>query len=207
MSDDPHAPENRGEASFMLAAETAIKELQSQATEAKTAAESAKNAADRAEKSARRWKKLTLVLAFFIALSLVVGGVSGYYVNQTRNQADGLRQQTIASCEARNQQQAQFNQLLTRQFAGSNRVTETAFSEFINVLEGKHPTPEIVAIANGLEARIKHSADTTYATFKTNLDKATQHRDCQQAYTASNSAAPSSLSTMYATAGQAVSVG
>lgn len=183
-------PDN-DESKFMLAAEQAVKELQVQASSAAVQAEEAKKAADRAEKSAKRWKKLTIVLGFFIALSLVVGGVTGYYVNQARDNANSLRQQSIASCESGNNLRAQLDQSLTRQFAATNMVTETAIAQFITVLEGKSPKPEVVAIANALEAQIKHTADMSQKKFDKNLDKATAPRNCTQAYSI-NSADPSS---------------
>lgn len=193
MSDDPTTPA-ASEPNFMVAAELAISELQQKADAAANDAKTAKDAADRAEKSAKRWKILSLVLGFFVVLSLVTSGVSGYYVNQARNNANQLRQQSIASCESGNDLRTQLNQSLTKQFAATNLVTETAIAQFITVLEGKNPKPEVVTIANELEAQIKHSADMSEQQFKKDLDKATTPRDCQQAYqnTTGTGAEPSS---------------
>lgn len=184
------------ESKFMLAAEQAVRDLQVQARDAAAAAVEAKKAATRADKSAKRWKKLTTVLAFFIVLCFGIAVVTGYYVNQTRNNANSLRQQSIASCESGNDLRVQLNQSLTKQFAATNLVTEKAIAQFITVLEGKAPKPEVVAIATALEAQIKHSADMSQQQFKKDLDKATAPRDCAQAYTA-NTTAPSSLGSLY----------
>lgn len=197
MSDEPITPDENAEPNFMAAAEQAINNLSAKAEEAATSAEAAEAAATRAEKSAKRWKKLTLVLAFFIALSLVVGGVTGYYVNQARDNANSLRQQSISSCIAGNDLRTQLDQLLAKQGAASSQVTETAIHEFIVVLEGKNPSKSVLAIAESLEKQIKHSADTTQAEFKKALDKATTPRNCEQAFenTTGNGANPQSGDT------------
>src|ERR1700756_1888850 len=82
MSDHPTVPQP--EANFMAAAERAIENLQLEARSAADAAAVAKSAAYRAEASARRWRKLTLVLGFAIALLVATAAVTGYFVNQTR---------------------------------------------------------------------------------------------------------------------------
>lgn len=181
MSDDPTTPAP-SEPNFMAAAELAITELQKKADQAAADAKTARDAADRAEKSAKRWKILSIVLAFFIVLSLAASGVTGYTTFQTRNNTDGLRQQSIASCESGNDLRTQLTQSLTKQFAATNVVTETAIAQFITVLEGKAPKPEVVTIANGLEAEIKHSADMSGQQFKTDLSKALALRNCQASF-------------------------
>lgn len=146
MSDDPHAPGNKGEASFMLAAELAITELRSQADEAATSAADAKEAAGRADKSASRWKKLTLVLAFFIVLSLTVGGVTGYFVSQTRTNADELRQQTITSCQSGNTFRTGQTEIQEKNYALQAQLSKANSSLLAQL---------ITVLANGSPARIK----------------------------------------------------
>ena len=101
---DPTVPQP--EANFMAAAEQAIASLQVQARDAADSAAVAKNAAYRAEATARRWRKLTVLLGVVIAMLVATAAVTGYFVNQNRNQADGLRQQAIASCEIGNDRAA-----------------------------------------------------------------------------------------------------
>lgn len=185
------------ESKFMLAAEKAVKDLQVQAKNTAALAAEAKKSADRSDASAKLWRRLTVLLGFFIVLSLIVGGVTAYYVNQTRNQSDSLRQQSISSCISGNQLRTQLNTTLSGQFAASNQVTETAISEFITVLEGKTPKPEIVAIATALEAQIKNSADMTQVKFQAALNSALALRDCSAAYTPS-ATAPSSAGAVHA---------
>lgn len=100
MSDHPTVPQP--EANFMIAAEHAISVLQAQAAEAASNARAAKAAADRADASARKWKRLTVVLGFAIALLIVVAGVTGYFVNQTRINTNGLKVNAVSSCQTGN---------------------------------------------------------------------------------------------------------
>lgn len=168
MPDDPHAPEHKDEASFMLAAETAIQQLQVQANEAKTAAEEAKDAADRSEKSAKRWKILTVVMSVIIALTLALSALGVNLWLEQRAATGQLQQASISSCEV-----------------GNDRAQGTvdALSQLVNILEGPNPT-----------AAVKQVADN-YTAFVLSHNR---QRDCQTAYQLKNNAAnPSSIGTIY----------
>ena len=150
MMSDPTVPQP--EANFMAAAEQAIASLQVQARDAADSAAVAKNAAYRAEATARRWRKLTVLLGVVIAMLVATAAVTGYFVNQNRNQADGLRQQAIASCEIGNDRAA---------------GTVAALQQLVTLSEGGHPSTQIKKIGDQYIAFVKaHN----------------KQRNCQQAY-------------------------
>lgn len=129
-----------------------VASLQESAIESKTAATDAKLAADRAEKTAKRWRKLSILLGIVVAFLIGVSAVTGYFVNQTRNNTNGLREQSIQSCEIGNQRAA---------------GTVAALDFLVGVLEGPNPTPTIKALAQRVEAQVL---------------KDNKPRDCSQAY-------------------------
>lgn len=148
---DPTAPQPpaQPEANFITAAEKAIDDLRTLAGDAATAALLARKAANQAIAAAKKFR-IRVIAA--LVLLVATASVTGYYVNQNHNQSDGLRQQTIASCQIGNDRAA---------------GTVAAVDALIIVLEGPHPKANIKAIAEKLEANIlMHN----------------EPRNCQQAY-------------------------
>lgn len=137
MTNDPHDPGSKNEASFMLAAEAAIQELRSQADEAAEAAGKAKTAADSAEKSRKIWRRLTIVLGAVVALLVIGSGVTGYFVNQTRNNTNDLRKQAISSCQSGNTFRTAQTQIWEKNFAlqaQTSKETAVLLQQFIAAL-------------------------------------------------------------------------
>lgn len=121
-------------------------------------------------------------LAVFTVLALVAAGTAVWGVQLNRDNAAQLRQDAVNGCVINNAQKAQLDQLLDEQGRAQAAITENSIKEFIDVLEGSHPSAQVLAIAKALEDEIKNSNDKSLATFKQRLDIATQPRNCQQAY-------------------------
>jgi hypothetical protein len=86
MPTDPHSPEHRDEASYMLAAEKAIKELQAEVADAREAA---------------RWRKIQVrILAVVSVVIMVVASVLVYTFWQ-------IHQNAIQSCQDGNSYRAE----------------------------------------------------------------------------------------------------
>lgn len=177
------------ETGFMLAAEQAINRLQVQADDAAAAAKVAANraaaseeSANRAEKSAKRWKKLTIVLTLFVVLTLALCGIGvNLWVNQ-RDTTNQLRQQIIASCQANNHQKADLDKALAAEIGVSSSITETAIAQLITVLEGKHPTSKVMALAKALENQIREQVHEVQVQYKQTLDKTNKPRNCASSF-------------------------
>ena len=134
----------------MLAAEVAIRQLQEKATSAAADAAKAKAAADRTEKSAKRWKVLSAVLGFCVALLIASTCVLGYNVDQTSVNASGLRQQIIASC-------VQTNDTNARSVAANNStkaLDKGIWDAFISLLLQGNPNPKAKAIGAAFETKV-----------------------------------------------------
>jgi hypothetical protein len=82
----------------------AVHSLEGAAASAQVQATKAETAAECAVKEARRWRLLSLVLAFFVAVAVVASGLSIYNWVQQANATTQLRTQAIASCEHNNTQ-------------------------------------------------------------------------------------------------------
>lgn len=135
---DPTVPQPpaQPEANYIAAAEKAIADLRTEASNAATAALIAKRAADRAVAAAKKFR-IKVIVAFILLVATT--SVTGYYVNQNRSQSDELRQQAISSCQI-----------------GNDRAAGNVYAvdALISVLEGPHPKADIKAIAEKLEANI-----------------------------------------------------
>lgn len=150
------------ESSFMSAADKNIKDLQaavvilqSAATAARVDATAARKAADTAQAEAKRWKALTVALAFVTVCALVASSLSIYNWVRQADSTNQLRKQAIASCEQNN---------------ASRAAEVVVWSSFIDLLVKGDPKPKDQAGARQFKAYIaSHLAP----------------RDCQQVYNAS----------------------
>lgn len=179
MSDNPHDPQHRDEASFMLAAESAITQLQLQADEAKTAAVESQNAAGRSEASAKRWKILSVVLGFFVALLIATASVTGYYVQQNRNVANGLRQVLSNSCQVGNDFRTGTTQIWQAFYANQaqeSKETSALLSQLISTLA--HGDPQEIAQINAILAQSAKSSSNSQAQFLQKVEQVDKLRNC-----------------------------
>lgn len=131
-----------------------VAELSAAAAETKASAAEAKLAAASAEKTAGKWRRWSIIQSVVIVALVAVSAVTGYFVNQTRTNTDGLRQQSIQSCQIGNQRAA---------------GTVAAVDFLVDTLEGPHPTAAIKALANSVKAQVL---------------KDNEPRNCSQAYQA-----------------------
>jgi len=137
---------------MQAAAEKAIRDLQAQVNNAQEAADAAKKSADSVANSAKRWKILTLVLGFFVAVVLAVAGFGVSLYAAQNNATNTLRRQAVNSCMIGNDRA---------------RGTVIALDELVTLLEGPHPTAQVQQEAK------------TYEAFVLRNNAA---RDCNQAY-------------------------
>lgn len=147
----------------------------------------------RLRRALRPGKVILWVLSGVIVVLLVAISGLGVVAAQNASNASGLRADAIAGCESGNAQREELDDLLNRQGQDQAHITETAIAEFIDVLEGSHPSPEILAIAKNLETEIANSSNQSLATFKQELDTATAPRDCQAAYANISTGDPKSV--------------
>lgn len=130
----------------------------------------------RPSKIVQRW------LAAVVVVLMAVCTILGVAISENANNGASLRQDSIDSCNSGNDLRHDLDVLIAEQGEAETQITEQAIAEFIDVLEGSHPSTQVVTIVKNLEAQIKASSDRTLATFKTELDLATQPRNCQAAY-------------------------
>jgi hypothetical protein len=102
-------PDKPGDSSLLQATSKNIKDLQNAVHVLEGAAKGAQVQADKAEtaaecavKEAKRWRLLSLVLAFFVAVAVVASGLSIYNWVQQANATNQLRSQAVATCEHNN---------------------------------------------------------------------------------------------------------
>lgn len=193
MPDDPHAPENRSEASFMLAAEASVQALQVQVEEAKEAAAEAKASADKANSQAKKWKWLTVGLGIVLALSLVLSGIGVHLWLSQQDATNQLRSQSTASCEIGNAGRAAAIMTWEKNYAIQKeeaQKTGSLLTQLVATLANNDPAKikkidDILAQSNAVSARENQS-------FLDFVKKTNKTRDCPQAYAPPNSAGPNS---------------
>ena len=82
--------------------QNAVHSLEGAAARSEYQADKAEKAAEAAVTEAKRWRLLSLILAFFVAVAVVASGLSIYNWVQQSHATTQLRSQAIASCEHNN---------------------------------------------------------------------------------------------------------
>jgi uncharacterized membrane protein len=147
----------------------------------------------RLKRALKPGKRILVILSAVIVVLIAAAVVAGYGVVQNARNASGLRQDAINGCNLNNSQKSQLDELLNREGQSQAQITETAITEFIDVLEGAHPSAEVLTIAKNLEAEIRNSSNESIASLKKQLDAATAPRNCQAAYSNIGGGDPKSL--------------
>ena len=182
MPDDPHAPENRSEASFMLAAEKAIGELRDEG---------------KAMRKALRWKNVQMILlAILTAVVIILSVVTLRGTTQANDNNRQLRQQVITTCKDSNrfrEQQTQawdfFIDALVAQPVGQDVQAEVkAFKQWTLAITDENPALRAGAVNAGalMDRIVGNVKDPRLPEFvlylKGYIARINAPRNCAQAY-------------------------
>jgi hypothetical protein len=160
-----------------------VARLQKAATDAKKSADAAKVAASTAEESAKKWKKVTRWLVAGVVVLLITAGISGYFVNQVRNNANQLRQQSITSCETGNQFRAGQLEIWEKNYAlqaDVSKATSALLTQLISTLAKGDPAE--IAQINHILAQSGKANAAEVSQFLNIVKNISASKDCTSAF-------------------------